>query len=362
MTNSNWPLEPCPSGYVGTHPKGAGDRAWRYAYEGPDPGTMICIKCEKILHGGINRLKYHFAGIDKHDARECIGTTDEIKREMNAVLADGEEKKLQRERAKLAMRSAIANSQGASIDIEEEEEEALQGILGSRRGPRIRKPNTTLPIASASSSRVPSIAASPSRTQSIGSYFVPRNTPRAQPSLEASGWNREAHEKADIVAADFWYFNNIPFNVADNPYWLNLVTARIVAGKWYKAPSCRDLSERLLRNTVDRAKEVKDQRNEVEKIWLHHFSDGWTDGKNYTIINFLVVCKDNIVFLKSVDASSKVKNAKTLAGMLEHIVMEVEVENVVQIITDNATTYVAVGRILQDRHPTLFWTPCATRP
>lgn len=32
----------------------------------------------------------------------------------------------------------------------------------------------------------------------------------------------------------------------------------------------------------------------------------------------------------------------------------------VQIITDNVAAYVAAGRILQHRHPTLFWTPCAT--
>ena len=33
--------------------------------------------------------------------------------------------------------------------------------------------------------------------------------------------------------------------------------------------------------------------------------------------------------------------------------------NIVQVITDNATNYVAVGRMLMDRYPSLFWTPCA---
>ncbi|XP_057816558.2 uncharacterized protein LOC131029904 [Cryptomeria japonica] len=237
MASFDWPLESCPSGYIGTRPKGARDRAWRYAYEGPKPGTVICIKCEKIVHGGINRLKCHLVGIDRHDARECIGTTPEIKREMNALLSAGEEKKLQRERAKLAMRSAIAEYQGVSIDFEEEQE-ALEGIVGSRRGPRIRKPTTTSPIASASSSRVPSTSSGivASRSGSIGDYFVPRNTSGAQPSLEATRWNREAHEKADIACDDFWYFNNISFNVANNPFWLNLVTAMTVAIKGVQGP------------------------------------------------------------------------------------------------------------------------------
>ncbi|XP_057851591.2 uncharacterized protein LOC131061784 [Cryptomeria japonica] len=362
MESSDWPLEPCPSRYIGTRPKGARDRAWRYAYEGLDSGTVICIKCEKLLHGGINHLKYHLVGIDSHDARECQGTNLEIKRQTNALLADREEKKLQRERVKLAMRSTIAESQDASIDIEEEQE-ALEGIVGSRRGPRIRKPTTTtLPIASAFSSRVPRAGkgtAAP-QSRSIGDNFVSKNTPGAQPSLEAIGWNREAHEKTNIATTDFWYFNNIPFNVADNPYWLNLVTAMTVAGKGYKAPSCKDLSGRLLANAVARAKEVVDQKNEWTKYGCTMFSDGWRSGKNHTIIHFSVACKDNVVFLKSVDASNKVKNAETLAAMLEHIVMEVRVENVVQIITNNAAAYVVVGRILQERHPTFFWTPCAT--
>ncbi|XP_059077416.1 uncharacterized protein LOC131876340 [Cryptomeria japonica] len=133
-----------------------------------------------------------------------------------------------------------------------------------------------------------------------------------------------------------------------------------VSGKGYKAPSRRDLSGRLLTNAVARAREVmEDQKIDWANYGCTILSDGWTDGKNRTIINFLVACKDNVVFLKSVDASNKVKNAETLAGMLERVIMEVGVENVVQIITDNAAAYVSAGRILQERHPTLFWTPCA---
>ena len=35
------------------------------------------------------------------------------------------------------------------------------------------------------------------------------------------------------------------------------------------------------------------------------------------------------------------------------------VANVIQIVTDNAAAYVAAGRLLMERHPTLFWSPCA---
>jgi len=41
------------------------------------------------------------------------------------------------------------------------------------------------------------------------------------------------------------------------------------------------------------------------------------------------------------------------------VVEDVGVANVVQVITDNAANYVAAGRLLCAKYPTIFWTPCA---
>jgi len=246
MTNSQeeWPQTPCPSGYIGTRPKNARDKAWRYAYEAPnDVGKVICIPRERIISGGINRLKYHLAGIKKHDSNPCLKVTDEEKRFINALLAAAEEKKLNRERAKLAMRAAIAESEGAPFDMQEEEE-ALENIPGSLRGPRIRKQNFSF---TGSTSTSPTSSSSPSGSPSgIGGYFVPRNTPGAQPSLEGTAWFKEVHEQTDIAASDFWFFNNISMNAADSPYWFNMVNAMTISGKGYKPPNRKDMSGRLV--------------------------------------------------------------------------------------------------------------------
>eukprot|EP00253_Pinus_taeda_P018426 PITA_18426 len=66
------------------------------------------------------------------------------------------------------------------------------------------------------------------------------------------------------------------------------------------------------------------------------------------------------MFIKSVDASAQIKDARTLCDLLDVFILKVGAENVVQVITDNAANYVAAGRMLMERHPTLFWTPCAT--
>jgi len=87
--------------------------------------------------------------------------------------------------------------------------------------------------------------------------------------------------------------------------------------------------------------------------------DGWTDGRSRTILNFLIACPKGTMFLKSIDAFDQVKDAQLLFHLLNKVVMEVGVENVVQVITDNASNYVAAGKMLEEKHPTIWWSPCA---
>ena len=99
-----------------------------------------------------------------------------------------------------------------------------------------------------------------------------------------------------------------------------------------------------MKDVVSRGKDVvEEQKLQWKQYGCTILSDGWIDGRNRTIINFLVSCKDQVAFLKSLNASDKLKTTVTLALMLNQDLMEVEVNNIVQIITDNATTYVAAG-------------------
>jgi len=46
--------------------------------------------------------------------------------------------------------------------------------------------------------------------------------------------------------------------------------------------------------------------------------------------------------------------------MLDTLVEEIGEENVVQVIIDNGSNYVLVDKLLEEKRPNLFWTPCAT--
>ena len=87
-------------------------------------------------------------------------------------------------------------------------------------------------------------------------------------------------------------------------------------------------------------------------------SDGWIDQRGITIINFVIAFPKGTMFLKSIDAYSHVKDAHLNFSLLADVVEEVGVENIVQVVTNNAANYVAARRFLSAKYPTIFWTPC----
>ncbi|XP_023756629.1 uncharacterized protein LOC111905185 [Lactuca sativa] len=58
------------------------------------------------------------------------------------------------------------------------------------------------------------------------------------------------------------------------------------------------------------------------------------------------------------DVSDVSKDANLLFGILDNMVKEVEEENVIRVIIDNAYDYVKAGKILEAKRPHLYWTPC----
>ena len=68
-------------------------------------------------------------------------------------------------------------------------------------------------------------------------------------------------------------------------------------------------------------------------------SDGWTDRKERSLVN----SSRGTMFMKSIDASSMVKTGEKLFELLDSLVEVVGEANFVQVITDNASNYVATG-------------------
>ena len=109
-------------------------------------------------------------------------------------------------------------------------------------------------------------------------------------------------------------------------------------------------------------KDMEDYVNIQREKWKTYgctiMCDGWTGPTKLSIINFMVYSKGNIIFLKYVDASDKIKDNKYIYGLLNDVIKEVGEANVVQIVTDNGSAFVKAGKLLMKKY-NLYWTPCA---
>jgi len=131
-------------------------------------------------------------------------------------------------------------------------------------------------------------------------------------------------------------------------------------GPGYCSPSMHEIREPLLERVVNKTTEL---RKKHEEAWKEYgctlMSDGWTDTSHRYLINFLANSPVGTFFLGSVDASSEVADKDMLADLLERQIDKIGREYGVQVVTDNGSNFKAAGRILMDRIPHLFWTPCA---
>ena len=77
---------------------------------------------------------------------------------------------------------------------------------------------------------------------------------------------------------------------------------------------------------------------------------GWISLTKLSIINFMVYSKESIIFLKSIDASNKIKDNKYIYGLLKDVVKEVSEAKVVQIVIDNGLAFVKAGKFFMKKY------------
>jgi hypothetical protein len=156
----------------------------------------------------------------------------------------------------------------------------------------------------------------------------------------------------------FW--SDLPLTITrNNPFWQSMCDAVAVVGPRFKAHSYEELQGPILQAEK---KDINSRLGEFKESWESSgctmMSNGWTDGKGRTLLNFLVHCPKGSMFIKSIDASTHVKYATLLCELLHGFIEEIDAHHVVQIMIDNAANYVVAGKILMERHDIVFWTPC----
>ena len=110
-------------------------------------------------------------------------------------------------------------------------------------------------------------------------------------------------------------------------------------------------------------KDMEDYVNIQREKWKTYgctiMCDGWIDPTKLSSINFMGYSKGSTTFLKSIDASDKIKDNKYIYGLLKDVIKEVGEAYVVQIVTNNGLAFVKARKLLIKKY-NFYWTPCAT--
>ncbi|XP_039118856.1 uncharacterized protein LOC120254989 [Dioscorea cayenensis subsp. rotundata] len=172
--------------------------------------------------------------------------------------------------------------------------------------------------------------------------------------------SKQAIHKADMAFARWCFDACITFNAMRSPYFQSMLDAIGSIGAGYKAPSYNDMRINLLRDCKKECQLLIDSyRSHWANCGCTIMGDGCTDQRQRTFINFLVYCPTGISFVKSVDASDILKDATNLCNLFMEIIEWVGLDNVVHLVTDNVSNYVAAGRLIHEKYDHIYWSPCA---
>jgi hypothetical protein len=163
------------------------------------------------------------------------------------------------------------------------------------------------------------------------------------------------------LIAKFLQENGFPPSIIDSRSFKVLMDTIAQCGPDCEFPSQEELNGPLTDEVMNW---VSERRKKHERAWEWHgctlMVDSWTHpGRRLHLLTFMVGSVEGVFFLGSADASYATDHADLLAELIEERIDEVGRDKVLQVVTGNSHNLKAACKILMDRIPTLFWTPCA---
>ncbi|KAL0207877.1 hypothetical protein P9112_010464 [Eukaryota sp. TZLM1-RC] len=187
---------------------------------------------------------------------------------------------------------------------------------------------------------------------------------RRQLSLKES-FSPSYKKEADLAILKFFLKFKVPFYAASSNEYKTMVQAINVVEKDYKPPSTKRLSGSMIdeyhSSIIDNLSVIVDM---FDHTGVSLVSDGWSDRQSRPLINLLAVTPTGSMFLTAFDTSGGENNSEFIAEIISKYLqhqndkISIKVDSVIQIVTDNAPSCVAAGKILEKSIP-LFFTGCA---
>ena len=164
-------------------------------------------------------------------------------------------------------------------------------------------------------------------------------------------------DKLDAMVADFFYANNIPFNVAESTYFKALIE-ELRPG--YKPPSSRQISGALLNKA---AKSVDDKlKTELKNACVTLVQDGWSNIKHDAIVGTSIHTGSRSFLLEAEEAGIDKKTAEFCAekacDAIKNI-KDVYEKDVFAICSDNENKMKAMKEIVKQTYPDIIAIGCS---
>ncbi|KAI8544867.1 hypothetical protein RHMOL_Rhmol08G0328200 [Rhododendron molle] len=297
-----------------------------------------CNYCAKVV-SGFSRLKCHLGGV-RGDVAPCEEVPTGVKDLMRTKLIKKKKGYLSKEVGELShpdlpwKRNLLPHSNAVNDSKQDIVQTAGSGGKKSVKG----NSNSVPEVVSCRKRRIPSPAA-PSAVEELASH------------------------QAQICIARFFYENDIDFSAAKSPSFRRMINATLDNGQTgFRIPSYQEMKGQILRGEVKEMQQyVKETRNSWASTGCSILLDGWIDENGRNLLNILVHCPRGPIYLRSLDISAALGNVDALQMLFDEVIMEVGADNVIQIITYSTSLCMeAVGKLLMEKHRTLFWTVSAS--
>ncbi|XP_021315251.1 uncharacterized protein LOC8066208 [Sorghum bicolor] len=192
-----------------------------------------------------------------------------------------------------------------------------------------------------------------------------KNATKCPKSTDEAKENSEPHKLGPMdkwtKAIDPKATRRISFNACDNDEFKQMCEAIGQFGPGLEPPCQDSLREKLLEEEYARTKSLL-QEHDAEKMknGCSIMTDAWTDRKRRSIMNLCTNCADGTSFISSMEMSDVSRTSEVIFELVDKAIEDIGPENVVQVVTDNASNNMGAKKVLLEKRPQIFWTSCAT--
>ncbi|KAK6784206.1 hypothetical protein RDI58_017660 [Solanum bulbocastanum] len=310
-----------------------------YGTPGATKDSVNCNFCGSTFNGGITRHKQHLVGGFKN-VKQCTTCPSAIREEVRPY-----------------MQNKIANNPKFQVRQPEEYID-IDDLDDMDEYVEMMPPSKTPKISSNgdASSTARSVTKGP-----MNLYFSQKSTQKGGVEKGGIDETKKILRECALSAFAIWMYDaGLHFNCVNHKSFDKFIETVGQHGPGMKPPTFHEVRVTRLKKEVEKVEKIVDEHKvQWTKFGCSIMMDKWTAQNVKMIINILVNSPIGSAFLGSVDASNESTDSTKMYKLFESAIERIGPENVVQIVTDNASENVKAGSMMMGAYPYIYQTPCA---